>query len=195
MASSPTQIVNLALSRIGQKPLTSLDNDTNSAALLARLHYDDTRKAVLQTLPWKFALRRIELAELVDAPVYQWDHQYQLPSNALYVVSTSMDEDGDGGTGEAWDVEGRTIVTDAGSPIQILYVEDIEDVVQFDALFVDAFAERLAAELVYGITKNVAQRERILQVYSAKVENAAAVNGQQGSQVVIESNSLVNVRA
>lgn len=194
MASSSTQIVNLALTRIGQKTVTSLD-DVNNAAILAKLHYDDTRRAVLRTLPWKFALKRASLAALVAAPVYEWDHAYQLPSDALYVVSTSMDQDGDGGTGETWDVEGRTIVTDAGSPIKILYIKDEDDVSLFDPLFVDVLAERLAAELVYGITKQAAMRDRHLQVYAAKIENAAAVDGQQGSQTVIESNSLVNIRA
>jgi hypothetical protein len=193
MASSAVQIVNLALTRIGQKPITSL-GDTNNAAILANVHYDDTRKAVLRTIPWKFALRRAELAELADAPVYEWDHRYQWPSTALYIVSTSMDSDGSGGTGETWDVEGRTIVTDAGSPIRVLYIDDVTDVSLMDALFVDAFAERLAAELVYGITKHATARERHLQIYSAKVENAAAADGQQGSQTVLESNQLINVR-
>jgi hypothetical protein len=194
MASSSTQIVNLALSRIGQKPIASL-NDTNNAAVLAKLIYDDMRKAVLRTVPWKFALKRAELAELSDAPTYEWDHQYQLPTRALYVVSTSMDQDGDGGTGEQWDVEGRTIVTDAGSPIKVTYIEDIEDVTKFDPLFVDVLAERLAAELVYAITKQSAARDRHFQIYAAKIDNAAAADGQQGSQVIIESNSLVNARA
>jgi hypothetical protein len=195
MASSSTQIVNLALSRIGQKPITSLEADTNNAALLARLIYDDTRRAVLRIIPWKFALRDAELAELADVTSRKYDHVYQLPTKALYVVETSMDDDGAGGTGEAWDVQGRTIITDAGSPIEITYIEDTEDTIQFDSMFVDLLAEKLAAELVYGITKQAAQRERLLQSYGAKAENAAAVDGQQGSQQVIESNQLITARA
>jgi len=193
MASSAVQIANLALTRIGQKPITSLD-DTNNAAILVKTQYDDMRRAVLQTLPWTFAKRDAELAELAGATSRKYDHVYQLPPKALYVVDTSMDDDGNGGTGELWEVQGRTITTDAGSPIEITYIEDVDDVSQFSALFVDAFAERLAAEIVYGITKQAAQRERHLQIYSAKVENAAAVDGQQGSQVILESNQLINVR-
>ncbi len=195
MASSSTQIVNLALTRIGQKPITSLNDDTNNAALLARIHYDDTRRAVLRAVPWKFASKDAELAALADAPVYKWARAYPLPAKALWVVSTSMDDDGAGGTGDLWDVKGRTIVTDASSPIKITYVEDVEDVSLFDPLFIDVFAERLAAELVYGITKQAAARERHLKVYQAKIEDAAAVDGQQGSQSVIESNTLTDVRA
>lgn len=194
MATSAVQIANLALTRIGQKPITSLD-DTNNAAILVKTQYDDMRRAVLRTLPWKFAQRDAELAALDGVTPRKYAYAYQLPPKALYVVETSMDDDGYGGTGEPWDVQGRTIVTDAGSPIEITYIEDVTDVTQFDALFVDAFAERLAAEIVYGITKQATQRERHLQIYSAKVENAAAVDGQQGSQVVIESNQLINVRA
>lgn len=194
MASSAVQIANIALTRIGQKPITSLD-DTNNAAILAKTHYDETRKAVLHTVPWKFAKRRAELAALASAPTFEYARAYQLPAKALYVVSTSMDEDGHGGTGEAWDVEGRTIITDASSPIRIVYIEDVEDVVQFSPLFVDALAEKLAAELVYGITKQAASRERHLQIYAAKVENAAAVDGQQGTQAVLESNQLISARA
>ena len=193
MASSAVQIANLALTRIGQKPITSLD-DTNNAAILVKTQYDDMRRAVLQTLPWTFAKADAELAELAGVTSRKYDRVYQLPVKALYVVETSMDDDGQGGTGETWEVQGRTIVTDAGSPIEITYIEDVTDVSRFSALFVDAFAERLAAEIVYGITKQAAQRERHLQIYSAKVENAAAVDGQQGSQVVLESNQLINVR-
>ncbi len=194
MASSSTQIVNLALTRIGQKPVTSLNDDVNNAAQLARIHYDDTRKAVLRAVPWKFALQDAELAALAGAPVYKWAYAYQLPALALYVVSTSMDDDGAGGTGELWDVKGRTIVTNASPPIRITYIEDVEDVSRFDPLFVDVLAERLAAELVYGITKQAAARERHLKIYEAKIEDAAAVDGQQGSQAVIESNDLIDVR-
>lgn len=195
MASSSTQIVNLALARIGQKPISSLEADTNNAALLARLAYDDLRRAVLRVIPWKFAQKDAELAALAGVTPRKYARAYQLPAKALYVVDTSMDDDGNGGTGELWDVQGRTIVTDAGSPIKITYVEDVEDVMQFDSMFVDLLAERIAAELVYGITKQATQRERFLQSYAAKAENAAAVDGQQGSQTVIESNQLINVRA
>lgn len=193
MASSSVQIANLALTRIGQKPITSMD-DTNNAAILVSLHYDETRKAVLRAVPWKFALRRAELGALASGPVYGWGYAYQLPTKALYVVSTSMDEDGNGGTGEAWDIEGRAVVTDAAPPIRIQFIEDVTDATLFDPMFVDALAEKLAAEVVYGITKQAAARERLLQSYAAKIDTAAAVDGQQGSQSIIESNQLINVR-
>ncbi len=188
MAESKVQIANLALTRIGQKPITSYDDPVNTA-LLVRVHYDDTRKAVLRSLPWKFALKRAALAELSPAPVWQWAHAYQWPTDCLYIVKTSMDD-----SGVDWDVEGRTVVTNAMAPIKVLYIRNEEDVTLFDALFVDVLAERLAGEIVYAITKHAALREKHLQIAQAKILNAAAVDGQQGTQDVIESNSLIDAR-
>lgn len=188
MAASSVTVANLALTRIGQRPIVTM-HDTNNAAILVNLHYDETRRSVLRALPWKFASRRAELAALVDPPVYGWGQAYQLPARSLYVIETSMDD-----TGEPWDVEGRAIVTNAISPIKIKYVEDVTDTTQFDPMFTDALVEKLAAEVVYGITKQAAARERLLQSYQMKLDEAAAVDGQQGTQQAIESNDMIITR-
>lgn len=191
MASSDVQICNLALALIGQRPITSLADGTQTSALCA-LWYDPAREATLNGAPWKEATKRAELAALTTAPEWEWDYQYQLPPDCLWVIEVSADDDIV--TEDDWDIEGRTIVTDAGSPIYIKYVRNETDVTVFSPSLVDALTEKLAAEIVFGITKRADLRKMHLDVFARKLADARTLSSQQGTPPSAEANHLVNVR-
>jgi hypothetical protein len=50
-----TQIANIALSHLGEPAATDIDVDTTTAATVARTHYDNTLRTLLETHPWNFA--------------------------------------------------------------------------------------------------------------------------------------------
>ena len=50
------EIINLALTRIGESPVTSLD-EGSTAARTAELLYDTSRRAILRDFDWSFATK------------------------------------------------------------------------------------------------------------------------------------------
>ena len=77
--TSELEIYNLALSRIGQDTLSSVD-ESSKAGRLCRLHYALLRDAVLRAHPWNFAMRRVELAQVTFTPAFEYDYAYALPT-------------------------------------------------------------------------------------------------------------------
>jgi hypothetical protein len=74
-------IINAALTRTGDDPITSLDEGTPQAAV-ASANYDDLVNGLL-AYPWKFASRTMQLAALdviVDPP---WLFAYERPADLL----------------------------------------------------------------------------------------------------------------
>ena len=60
MALSQVQVVNLALTKLGQDRVTSIDDDIEAARVMRSL-WDFTRDAVLASFPWKFAIVSADL--------------------------------------------------------------------------------------------------------------------------------------
>lgn len=81
-AASAIPIINAALTRTGDDPITSFDEGTPQAAI-ASANYDDTVNAILSGYPWKFATRTLQLVPIdatVDLP---WQFAYQVPADVL----------------------------------------------------------------------------------------------------------------
>jgi len=75
-------VINAALTRTGDEPITSFDEGTPQAAVAA-LNYDEIVNGLLASYPWKFASRTMALAALdviVDPP---WHYAYERPSDVL----------------------------------------------------------------------------------------------------------------
>ena len=85
MSYSEYEIVNLALSRIGVKRITSADWTTpvTQQALDAAAVWQYVRDEVLEAKDWKFAKSKVELDERYETPKYEYDYAYALPQNFL----------------------------------------------------------------------------------------------------------------
>jgi hypothetical protein len=186
-ATSSVGIANLALSRIGGKPITSLEEASVIAQLCSK-NYDPARIAMLESFPWSFAKTRASLPALAAAPAWGPANAYQLPADCVWVVELDIPAD------VAWHVEGRTIVTDAAAPLKILYIRDETDPVAFSALFVDAMADQLAGEIAFGITKDIRYRTPFMQTAQLKAQSGKTRDSQEASTEVLVSDALIAVR-
>ena len=140
---SEVGIINRALTKIGGEPIISRSDDSKRARTCNR-HFDDTRDVALAAHPWNFAIRRASLAALADSPAWGFAAQYQLPQDTLRLIEIDGVED--------YRVEGRRILTNAGAPLNILYIGRITDTAQYAPAFVDAFATLLASEVAFDLT-------------------------------------------
>jgi len=86
MAVGKLDIVNLALMRIGESPIQSMD-EGSTPARSATMLYDISRRAVLRDYDWSFAMK-IELLPTVksDEPGEKFAYSCVVPSDCLRVV-------------------------------------------------------------------------------------------------------------
>lgn len=200
-AVSNVSIANRALTKIGEGRITSLAQASESARVLNAC-FEQVRDAELRRRKWRFALARVSLAALADAPAFGYTRQFQLPSDCLRVWSvgeiatgafpdqlyTSLDA-------EDYAIEGRVILTDLDAPLAIRYTQRVTDPVQFDAAFVEALAARLAYEIASSLGKAGSDRDDALRDYKMALAEAVHANAIEAGAQVIPDDSWLLARA
>ena len=67
-------------------------SDTNKSAKFCNKQYEILRDEVLYSHPWNFAMTRAELTQTANTPEFEWDYEYELPSDVLRVLDVSNNE-------------------------------------------------------------------------------------------------------
>ena len=148
MAASETTICNIALGKLGARRIIALDEESVEARACL-LHYAETRDEVLRHHRWNFAIKREALTQLVTPPAFEWRFAYELPVDCLRVLE--VNNQGRGTRIRAWEVEGRTLLSDDETAL-VRYINRITDCNQFDSLFVEALATKLASKIARPLT-------------------------------------------
>lgn len=153
MAESEVQICNMALRRVNASPITDLETDTTKSATLCRTYYEEARDAVLRDHPWSFSIKRQLLAVSTDENLSTYLYPYVLPTDPFCLrplcLLNSLDLYREM-TGYPFNVEGDILYSDLEAAA-LKYIGRIKDPGKFDALFTDALAWRLAAEVIKPI--------------------------------------------
>lgn len=162
--ASQVEIANRALTKIGEARILSLSDDLEAARTVNSL-WEVVRDAELRSRNWNFSITRDALPALVSAPAWGFTYQYQLPPNCLrvlevgeYAPGVSM-SDYRSRSEAAWQIEGGRILTDMAAPLKVRFVSRVEDTGLWDALFVEAFACRLAVEIAERLTQSTSKRQ------------------------------------
>ena len=171
MAGSIVDIANKALTYLGTDAITAITDDTVEGRAVNRI-YEQSRQYCLRDHPWNFAMVRVALAASTTAPVWKYTNAFNWPTGCLRIIELD--------TTEEWVVEGRTIVSDAAAPLNILYIADITDTSLYDAKFVEAFSMRLAADVAYEITASQTVVQAAEQKYMMLIQEARLVDAQEG---------------
>lgn len=173
MATSEVSICNLALQKLGATRITSFDDDTTEARECS-LAYEPMRDRELRAHRWSFAIARDSLAEDTDAPDFGPASQFTLPSDFLRLLPKDPEEDYES---REWRIEGRKILTSDSAPLEIRYVRRVTDPNEFDALFIDALACRIAFQLCEKITQSNQKKAGISEEYKTAIREAKQANG------------------
>lgn len=144
MATTWTSIANIALRRLGEKPITDLA-DAGKTAEACNSHYEQARDEVLCRWNWVCARHRTALTADSTAPDFGWDYRYALPSSPYCLRLLSIEDE------PAYQLEGRYILTDDSDGLNITYVKRITDATELDPLLVKAIALRLALDIANWI--------------------------------------------
>lgn len=158
MASTPAQICNIALARVGERQLLDDLGENSTAAELASAHYESARDDVLEAFDWRFARKRAALAELAGQNERPgWEYVFSLPTDCiapryidLGVNEPAPDEQ------TAFDLElndagdRRVLVTNLDE-VELVYTARVTAVGLFSPAFVNALAWRLAMEFALAL--------------------------------------------
>lgn len=162
--ASVVDICNKALDKLGHKAIMSLDDGVKGANLCKR-NWSSIRDEVLRDGAWNFATVRTTTAPDTETPSWGFSYQHSLPANCLKVIEVldlSVNE---------FRIEQRKILTDE-DVLYIRYVKSETDPNQYDSLFINAVATRLAIELCESLTQSTTKKQSLHEEYDRFIQQA-----------------------
>ncbi len=173
-------IVNRALSKLGEARLTSLTDGTTSAGLASSL-FETVRDSEISGHTWNFAKTRTMLPAEAEKPAFGWAHQYLLPADCLRVLEAGpwpqavLDGYIDGDR-RSFVLEGQHILTNHGPALNLTYLRRVTDAGLFPPAFVETLASRLAVEMCETLTASNSKREMAWKEYEQALRRARRLN-------------------
>lgn len=150
MAESNTSICNQALDKLGASRIVNFDDNKEASlqAVKCRLHFEPTRDALLRSHYWPFAAARESLSEDTVAPAFEYDNQFILPTDFMYLRTIFADNfTVDRNSRNRHAIEGDRLLTN-NSTAQIRYTKKVTDPTKFDPLFIEVLVLKLALKLI-----------------------------------------------
>jgi len=174
---SVVDICNSALNMVGGNQIIALTEDSK-AARICNQRYENVRDAVFRAHPWNCLVARATLAPDSDTPTFEWGYQFTLPASCLRVLQLEYLD-------TVFRVEGRKILSDE-STINLIYLQKIEDTVQYDTLLTETIAARLAAEICYPLVASATLSRQLYELYERKLKEARFVDATEGTPASID---------
>lgn len=156
-----TSICNMALGKLGATRINDVETDTSLQAILCRLHYEQTRDALLRSHWWRFATERADLVDSGTTPDFEWDYEFTLPTDFLRMKSLYEDRFSNENL-RSYALEGSVLLT-TEDEISIRYIKKVTDVTAFDPLFTEALVLQLALKMVGALAGGDANLQEVLQ--------------------------------
>lgn len=182
--SSKIIICSNALLQLGAATISSFNEGTDLSLLCSNL-WEQTRDGVLRAHPWNCATKRVSLAPIATAPVYEFSFAYNLPGDFLRLAEAYTDYN--------YKVEGRQVLADE-NPLLIKYIWRNTDVPSYDALLIEALTAAMKAALAYPVTKSTTKESETLALYMERLRLARAIDGQEGTPDAIGRSQLLHAR-
>ena len=185
--ASATEIINMALGRIGEKRINNIETDTTVEAQQARLQYDQTRDALLRSFAWRFASTRKVLVQDTTDPVFGWENQFILPSEFMTLIgvfeANNLPKEF---TSHSFQIEGERILLDQDE-CSIQFVEKITDTSKFTPLFTEVLVLMLAIKFVMPLSQDKVLRRELQEELRPLMSRARVVNKQEQNTFVRQS--------
>lgn len=192
---TPIEIVNVGLTALGERPIQSFD-DGSVAASCAQTMFRGALEATLEAAPWNDAAARAQLAASAAPPAFGYRHQYLLPGDLLRVREVF-------GGRLKWAREGRSLLTDAGPSINILYTRTLYygpdgrpvlpgQNIAMSGLLATAIGYRFAAMSGLRITGEASAVQAVWSLYRDAITQACARDAIEGTIPAGEISSWID---
>lgn len=181
---SRTQVINNGLRIVSANLIADPDEDTESARQ-AKAVYDQIVRSELENHAWFFAKTQTALPANAGAPLFKFNHAYNLPADFVRLVELdgkwvfSAVRHIDVNPVPVYELHGRAILTDLTAPLNIAYLRDVSsDPTAWTPLFGNAVSAALAVALAMPLTKSegmVALAEKLYQKELARAKKSNAI--------------------
>lgn len=171
--ANETSIANGALVKLGQQLITSINDTSSNAANICKERIANAKEVVLTSFPFNGSISRTTLAADTATPAYDYDNQFSLPTDCLRLITVEpafADTD--------YALEGRKILF-SGDTLEIIYIKNVTDYNELDALTNEAISCYLAYDISYLITNDNQTTERMMMMYEKTIKKAKASNNRQ----------------
>lgn len=191
MASSSTEICNLALSHLGiGKQIANVETERSAEALACRRYYATARDVSLRDFPWPFATTIRALGLVEEDPNSEWGFSYRYPTDCVKLrrILSGVRNDTS---------QSRTPYKLARDSAGILIYSDMEDaeveytiretiVGRYPPDFIMALSFRIAAYIAPSVTGGdpfkLGERALSLYTYELSKAEASGLNEEQPDQ-------------
>jgi hypothetical protein len=194
---SDVTICNYALSRLGQRAITSF-NDGSPSATHCSLIYGTTKDSVLRAHGWNFATKIVTLAEISDETSPGWEYLYSVPSKCLRVLKVFDDNYVVNPKPSPFReiLSPTTNVKAIATNVGPAYAEIIYQISEefFDPIFIEALSYNLAAVLAQPLTGNAKLGLDMLQFYRSKIDEARLINAGEVNMPRVQNSPLLDAR-
>lgn len=198
--TSVVSICNLALSNLGAENISAL-SDAGAEARACRQFYEQTRDALLQVYPWRFAGKTQALAQITNTEAGKWGYAYSRPNDCLkvrwvrpqYSVDDPCAQTHQQEISNPHDVEGDVIFCDL-SPAFLRYTFKISDPTKFPPLFVETLSWHLTARLAMPLTRDLKMRNDAYQLSMQTRAQAEMADANEARETSDHSSELVEAR-
>lgn len=184
MATTNTDVSNAALGRLGAGRIADFDDedDKDVKTINCRLYLEKTRDAYIRSHLWRFAKKRLVLQPTGDA-VFEWDYQYQLPSDFLRPTGIyTGDDTRDGNTIKSYELEGTMLLINSSS-INLKYIRQVTDPDEWDPLFYETFELVLARKLAIALSQDLELKKDIDKDLFALNRSVRAMDRNEGRKI------------
>ncbi len=174
---SKIEIVNRALMKLGEPPVSSL-NDAQFGKSY-EIIYDDIKELLLSSYPWRFSLDIKYLSKMEEK--YGNKFMYKLPLDCLLLtrifgcLKTDV-TDIRLGQKVGYEVVNGAIVTDIDKGVMAEYVKNIDDDMMFTPLFREALAAKIASELSMRIKHSTSIKQMLDNEFLTLIRQAELNN-------------------
>lgn len=203
MASGDTdlKVCSDALLMLGAKSISSFNEGTDASNICDRI-YPDLKKSTLQSYPWSFTFKKVQLAQTINTPVNQYRYEYQLPSDRLGTIRRAYNSTQVGArTFTDWVIQGDKLLTNELAVVidyQYLPTES-----EMPSYFIQLLKYMMAWHLADPITDQISKTQYWQNIATGgPVENnrggffrtAMVIDGQGNTTQSFEDFSLIAVR-
>lgn len=181
----PLDLVNQALVALGEDPISNLETDQTTKAIVMRQWYEITIEGALTRASWRFATAKAALNLIAAPPVNRWSHAWQLPADflkALYLWPP-----------QRYEIQGSRLLTNSARDVELDYIRRVPEA-EFPPWFTRFAVYRLAHATCQGITGQKALKASIGEDLRTVEAEALFEDAQQQPNQEILPNAFIDVR-
>jgi hypothetical protein len=194
---SEVAICNLALDRLGQRAISSIDSPTTEVETICARHYHAVRRELLRSFIFNFAKKYDTWEEATDVtPPFTYAAAFYLPDDFIRLCVIGDITIGAQITGTLYDIVESYLYTssDDSGDLNVVYIYDAKNVLEFDPLFTKLLWLNMANNMAYKFTLKNSIISKIEDEISKTELRASAISGQEKPPIRIQNSKMRDAR-